>query len=313
MHIGYNKHMHPAYRSLLITGELARRVETAYAMLDSCRLCPRNCRANRRSGRPGVCKTGEKARLASYGPHSGEEPPISGRRGSGTVFFSRCNLRCIYCQNFDISQADAGPEVEPEELAAAFLELQAVGCHNINLVSPTHVVPQILAAVLLAAQAGLRLPLVYNTGGYDSLETLALLDGVVDIYMPDMKYADAKTAHMLSGVKNYPHANRAAVKEMHRQVGDLTLDEHGLAVRGLLVRHLVLPNRLAGTAEIARFLANEVSPNTYLNVMAQYHPEYRASAFPQLTRRITPQEYAAAIQASRAAGLARLEGDLRLS
>jgi putative pyruvate formate lyase activating enzyme len=306
--IGYNGGMPPAYLSLLLSGELARRVEQAYAALASCTLCPRRCRANRLKGELGVCRSGEKARVASYGPHHGEERPLSGGRGSGTVFFSRCNLRCVFCQNYEISQADAGPEVEPEELAAIFLEIQAMGCHNVNLVSPSHVVPQILAGVLLAAQAGLRLPLVYNSGGYDALEALALLDGVIDIYMPDMKYADSKTAHLFSGARDYPAVNRAAVKEMHRQVGDLVLDDEGLAVRGLLVRHLVLPNRLAGTAQVVRFLAEEISPNTYLNVMAQYHPAYRAAAFTQLNRRITPQEYEAALQAARTAGLTRLDG-----
>lgn len=299
--------MIPAYVHLVETGQLARRAAEAYALLSSCTLCPRKCRADRRAGRLGACKCGELARVASYGPHHGEEHPLSGRHGSGTVFFNRCNLRCVYCQNHDISQQDAGQELTPEELAAVFLELQHMDCHNINLVSPSHVVPQILAAVLIAAGAGLRLPLVYNTGGYDSLETLALLDGLVDIYMPDMKYADAQTSHLLSGAKDYPRVNRAAVKEMHRQVGDLLIGADGLAQRGLLVRHLVLPHRLAGTSEVVRFLAEEVSPDTYLNVMAQYHPAYQADAYPALRRRITPQEYEAALQAARVAGLTRLD------
>ncbi len=296
----------PAYLALLASGELPNRVEKAYAMMESCTLCPRACKVNRRAGKRGVCLTGERARVASWGAHHGEERAISGWRGSGTVFFARCNLRCVFCQNSEISQADCGPEVEPEELAQVFLRLQAEGCHNINLVSPSHVVAPILAALTLAAQAGLRLPLVYNTGGYDSLDALALLDGVIDIYMPDMKYADPKTAHLYSGAKDYPRANRAAVREMHRQVGDLVVDEDGLAVRGLLVRHLVLPNRLAGTKETARFLAAEISPHTAVNVMDQYHPWFKAGAFPLLNRRITPEEYAQALEQTKAAGLARL-------
>ncbi len=226
-----------------------------------------------------------------------------GTGGSGTIFFTWCNLRCQYCQNYDISQLGQGHEVEPEDLARMMLSLQSQGCHNINLVSPSHVVPQILAGLLLAAEAGLRLPLVYNTGGYDSLKTLALLDGVVDIYMPDMKYADADVARRYSKIGNYPAVNQAAVKEMHRQVGDLTMDERGVARRGLLVRHLVLPEGLAGTDEIVRFLRDEVSPNTYINVMAQYRPCYRAHELPPLNRPVTSQEYAEAVRLAQKAGL----------
>jgi putative pyruvate formate lyase activating enzyme len=212
-------------------------------------------------------------------------------------------MSCQYCQNYEISQVGLGREVEPEELARMMLGLQSQGCHNINFVSPSHVVPQILAGLLIAAQAGLRLPLVYNTGGFDSLKTLALLDGVVDIYMPDMKYADAKAARRLSKVRGYPAANQAAVKEMHRQVGDLTVDERGVAQRGLLVRHLVLPDELAGTAEIVRFLRDKVSPHTYINVMAQYRPCYRANEYPPLDRTISAQEYAEAVRLAQEAGL----------
>jgi putative pyruvate formate lyase activating enzyme len=305
--------MIPGYLSYIQSGELARRVEQAYAMLESCRLCAHGCRINRRAGKLGVCRTGERARLAGYGPHQGEERPLSGTRGSGTVFFSRCNLRCIFCQNADISQDGRGNDIEPEELARIFLSLQNDGCHNINLVSPTHVVPQILAGLLIAAQNGLHLPLVYNTGGYDTLETLALLDGIVDIYLPDMKYADRKTAHLYSGPKDYPRLNQAAVKEMYRLVGGLVVDDEGVAVRGLLVRHLVLPDRLAGTREIARFLAEEVSPQTVLNVMDQYHPAYKAESIKPLDRRITPKEYDQALQAARSAGLKRLYSDRDLN
>jgi putative pyruvate formate lyase activating enzyme len=254
-----------------------------------------------------VCRTGIRAKVSSYGPHLGEEDPLRGWRGSGTIFFSRCNLRCQFCQNHDISQTDMGNEVEPEELAAMMLELQSQGCHNINFVSPTHVVPQIMAAVLVAAQAGLRLPLVYNTGGYDSPSSLNLLDGVIDIYMPDMKYASAQISRHYSKARNYPVINQSAVLEMHRQVGDLQVDKHGLATRGLLVRHLVLPNNLSGTDKIVRFLAEEISANTYLNLMDQYRPAYKAHNHPKLNRRITRQEYRTAVQWAQEAGLQRLD------
>jgi putative pyruvate formate lyase activating enzyme len=252
--------------------------------------------------------------VSSYGPHFGEEDPLRGSRGSGTIFFARCNLQCLFCQNYDISQYGYGEPTTPEQLAAIMLELQDQGCHNINLVSPTHVVAQILSALLIAAQAGLNIPLVYNTGGYDALETLALLDGVVDIYMPDMKYADATIGRQLSGIPDYPQVNRAAVREMHRQVGDLQIDRRGIARRGLLVRHLVLPAGLAGTSEIVRFLASEVSTHTYLNLMDQYRPCYRAhqaSQFPELGRRLTPTEYSDALRAANQAGLTRLDRRLQ--
>ena len=255
----------------------------------------------------GVCKTGLQARVSSYGPHLGEEDPLRGWKGSGTIFFARCNLRCQFCQNHDISQTDAGSEVTARELARIMLELQASGCHNINLVSPSHVVPQILAALALAAQGGLRLPLVFNTGGYDSLETLQLLDGIVDIYMPDMKFANGGNAKKYSRAQDYPQVNRAVVKEMHRQVGDLQTDENGLATRGLLVRHLVLPRNLAGTRQIVQFLADKISKNTYLNLMAQYRPAYNASRYPELNRRITSSEYNAAVRMAKEAGLTNLD------
>jgi putative pyruvate formate lyase activating enzyme len=297
----------PAYVQLLRSGELRERVAQAYEHLSVCDVCAWNCDVDRRAGQVGVCRTGELAKLSSYGPHLGEEDPLRGWRGSGTVFLSRCNLKCQFCQNHDISQTDAGYEVEPEQLASIILDLQTQGCHNINFVSPSHVVPQILAAVLLAAEAGLRLPLVYNTGGYDSLAMLDLLDGVVDIYMPDMKYADAEIARRYSKIANYPQVNQAAVREMHRQVGNLCVNESGLALRGLLVRHLVLPDNLAGTDQIVEFLATEISPNTYLNLMDQYRPAFRAHHFPELNRSISRQEYRAAVEMAQDAGLTRLD------
>lgn len=282
--------------------EIRVRAEAAWERADPCRLCPRACGARRREGKVGICRTGERAVVASYGPHFGEEAPISGGRGSGTIFFTWCNLHCLYCQNYDISQRGEGREFSEEELARAMLTLQAWGCHNINLVSPTHVVPQVLGALAVAREKGLRLPLVYNTGGYDARETLGLLEGIVDIYMPDMKYADAEVARRLSGIPDYPAVNRAAVKEMHRQVGDLAM-EQGLAKRGLLVRHLVLPHGLAGTEETVRFLVEEVSPRTCVNIMGQYRPCYRAWEIPELARPVSRQEHLRARKIAEEAGL----------
>jgi putative pyruvate formate lyase activating enzyme len=296
----------PAYLALLRSGELKQRVQTAYERLHACDLCGRRCDLDRYE-QLGACQTGVRAVMSSSGPHLGEEDPLRGHRGSGTIFFAWCNLSCQFCQNYDISQLGHGREVEPEELARMMLSLQAQGCHNINLVSPTHVTPQILAAVLIAAEGGLRLPLVWNTGGYDSHATMALLDGVVDIFMPDMKYANEDVAYRYSKVKRYPAVNQAAVKEMHRQVGDLTLDENGIALRGLLVRHLVLPEGLAGTDEIARFLAEEVSRDTYINVMDQYRPCYKAHELPPLNRPITRTEYEHALEQAHKAGLHRFD------
>ena len=296
----------PGYLSLLGSGALERRVEVAYERLASCDLCPRVCGVDRIAGETGVCRTAAEAIVASAGPHYGEEAPLVGRGGSGTIFFTWCNLRCQYCQNAAISQGGEGYPVTPDVLARTMLALQRQGCHNINFVSPSHVVPQILAATRIAAQEGLHIPLVYNTGGYDSLETLALLDGVFDIYMPDCKYADAAIGERYSLVRAYPKVNQAAVREMHRQVGDLQCDERGIAVRGLLVRHLVLPAGLAGTAQIVRYLA-ALSTNTYLNVMAQYRPCYHAHTLPPLDRPITRAEYDEAVQLALDAGLHRLD------
>lgn len=298
----------PAYRRLLESGELARRVEAGYACLADCDLCARYCHVDRRKGIEGaVCRTGERAIVASYGPHHGEENPLRGRAGSGTIFFTWCNLRCVYCQNWDISQRAAGHEMDPPAIADTMLELQRLGCHNINFVTPSHVVAQIIAAVHDAARRGLALPLVYNTSGYDSLEALALLDGIVDIYMPDMKYGDSALARKYSKVRDYVEVNRSALKEMHRQVGDLVLDAEGVARRGLLVRHLVLPQGIAGTAEVLRFLATKISRNTYLNLMDQYRPCYRADEYPALDRPLTREEYQEALTLAEQEGLRRLD------
>ncbi len=284
--------MKASYLKLLESGDLDGRVAEARRHLEDCDLCARYCRMNRlETIRGAVCRTGEHAVVHGHGPHHGEENPLRGWNGSGTIFFSGCNLRCVYCQNWDISQKGLGRAVGPEELARIMLELQAQGCHNINFVSPSHVVAQIIAAVAIASERGLELPLVYNTGGHDSPEALRLLDGIIDIYMPDMKYGDATTAHRFSHVRNYVEANRAAVREMHRQVGDLVMDDKGIAERGLLVRHLVLPENLSGTDDVLRFIAQEISPDTYVNVMDQYRPCYRADDNPPLDRRITRLEF----------------------
>jgi len=296
----------PAYLSLHASGELAKRADLAREHLLSCDLCARYCRVNR-TETVGVCRTKTKARVASYNPHLGEENPLRGWRGSGTIFFSWCNLRCQYCQNYDISQRPAGGEIDSKELALIMAGLQKIGCHNINFVSPSHIVAQILEALLIAIEYGLRLPLVYNTGGYDSPEALALLDGVIDIYMPDMKYSDSKIAMRMSRVRDYPRINQAAVREMHRQVGDLILDEDGIAQRGLLIRHLVLPEGQAGSSVIFRFLAEEISPKTYLNVMAQYRPAFRARKFPPFHKSLKRAEYQTALRLAEEHGLHRLD------
>jgi putative pyruvate formate lyase activating enzyme len=298
----------PGYVALSGSGELRRRAEEARRHMENCDLCARYCRVNRLTGIKGaVCRTGARAVVYSAGPHHGEENCLRGWGGSGTVFFSWCNLRCIYCQNWEISWKGEGREVSPDELAGMMLGLQARGCHNVNLVSPSHVVAQILESVAIAAERGLRLPLVYNTGGYDSPEALALLDGVIDIYMPDMKYGDSELAHKYSHIRDYVAVNQAAVREMHRQVGDLQIDDDGLAVRGLLVRHLVLPNRIAGTEEVLRFIAEQISTNTYLNLMDQYRPCYRAGDFPELDRPISRGEFRDALDIARRHGLNRLD------
>lgn len=298
----------PGYLALAESGELEARGEKLLSLLGECRLCPRDCGVNRLAGELGFCRVGKRPVISSYGPHFGEEAVLTGTRGSGTIFFTHCNMGCVFCQNYDISHGSEGSEVEARDLARAMLSLQRMGCHNINLVTPTHQVPQIVEALKLAAAQGLCLPLVYNCGGYEKTDTLRLLDGIVDIYMPDFKYWDESAAIRFSRAPGYPELARSAIREMHRQVGDLIADERGIAVRGLLVRHLVLPGGLAGTREIMRFLANEISRNTLVNVMAQYRPTYRACEYPELTRRITRQEYESAVRAAREEGLRRFAG-----
>ncbi|MCX7817009.1 MAG: radical SAM protein [Syntrophales bacterium] len=262
---------------------------------------------NRIEGELGVCKTGRWAILSSYGPHFGEESPLVGRYGSGTIFFASCNLLCSFCQNYDISHLRYGDEVSPNDLATVIIRLQKMGCHNINFVTPTHVVPQILEALPIAIEAGLNIPLVYNCGGYETLLTLRLLDGVFDIYMPDFKFWNNEWAEKFCGVTDYRERAQEALLEMHRQVGDLIVDERGIAKRGLIIRHLVMPQNIAGTEEIVRFIATKISPHSYVNIMAQYRPCGRAVGDPFIGRRITPQEFADAIEKARRAGLYRLD------
>jgi putative pyruvate formate lyase activating enzyme len=307
--IGQAADFEPAYLHLHASGELARRADEAWRHLGDCDLCARDCRVDRRLTIAGaVCRTGERAVVDSFGAHHGEEDCLRGWRGSGTIFFSGCNLRCAYCQNWDISQKGSGREATPAEIAGMMLALQRQGCHNINLVTPSHVVAQVLAALCDAARRGLRLPVVYNTGGYDSAEALTLLDGVVDIYMPDMKYGDAERARRYSKVRDYVRVNQAAVREMQRQVGDLVVDEDGIARRGLLVRHLVLPGGVAGTAQVLAFLAEQVSRRACVNLMDQYRPCYRADEYPEIDRPLTGAEYREAVATAERLGLTRLHG-----
>lgn len=296
-----------AYQELHRRGKLRERVEAALSLLESCSVCPGKCGGNRLAGEIRKCRTSRRAVVSSYGPHFGEEAPLVGRHGSGTIFFANCNLRCVFCQNYSISQLGDGETVCNEELAYIMLSLQTKGCHNINLVSPTHVVPQILEALELAVERGLHIPLVYNSGGYDSVETLKILDGIIDIYMPDMKYDDAETAREFSGIENYPEVNKAAIREMHRQTGDLQTNEEGIAQRGLLVRHLVLPHGSAGTKRIVNFVSKEISAKTYVNIMPQYRPCYKALWIPGLERRISSAEFGEALSLAQEAGLSRLD------
>jgi putative pyruvate formate lyase activating enzyme len=291
--------------------ELYRRIDDAMRQLAPCRVCPRNCDVDRVANETAICRAGRYARVSSYFAHFGEEDCLRGWNGSGTIFFGWCNLRCVFCQNWETSQEGAGEEVDARGLAQMMLELQARGCHNINWVTPEHVVPQILEALPYAFEGGLRVPLVYNTSGYDSRHSLALMDGIVDIYMPDFKYWDTHLSARLLGAKDYPEVVRAAIREMHRQVGALEIDGEGLARRGVLVRHLVMPDSVEDSAHIFRWLASDISPDTYVNVMDQYHPDGRVlrepGKFPTLTRPLREAEHEAALEAARAAGLRRID------
>ena len=291
-----------SYRLLLDKGELEERVQQAYTLMKNCQLCPHLCRINR-DQKKGICSAGTTAMVSSYGPHFGEEAPLVGTNGSGTIFFAFCNMKCVFCQNYEISWGGEGELVSPHELAEIMLHLQGQGCHNVNLVTPTHFVPQIVEAVFIAAKIGLNVPLVYNCGGYERIETLKVLDGIIDIYMPDAKYNNSEIAKMLSGVTEYPQVIKLALKEMHRQVGDLQVDHRGIAIRGLIIRHLVLPRGLAGTKDIMTFIAEEISPKTFVNIMKQYRPEYKAFEYEDINRPISTKEFQEALSFAEAAGL----------
>ena len=299
----------PAYMKLFHSGELYRRSRQALRSLANCKVCPRDCGVNRLNNEYSVCKTGRKARVGSYAPHYGEEDCLRGTNGSGTIFFSLCNLKCVFCQNYDISQDGEGIEVSPEDLAAMMLDLQNRGCHNINFVTPEHVVPQILEALPLAVQMGLRLPLVYNTGAYDSMESIRMMEGIVDIYMPDFKYWSNERSQKYLKAKDYPETARTVIKEMHRQVGDLVLDENGLAKRGVLLRHLVMPDGLEDAENIMGYLSKEISADTYLNIMSQYFPAGKVSKikYQEINRRPYSQELATVEKIARQCGLHRFD------
>jgi putative pyruvate formate lyase activating enzyme len=297
----------PSYLKLYQEGKLSRKIEALWKKLESCDICPHQCHVDRLEDETGICRTAKKAMVSSFGPHFGEESPLVGRNGSGTIFFTNCNLECIFCQNYDISHLGEGYPADEEKIAEMMISLQNSGCHNINFVTPTHVVPQIVKTLMFAIKLGLNIPLVYNTGGYDSVSTLALLDGIFDIYMPDLKYSDDKIAQRYCNAKDYVQTARQAIKAMHQQVGDLVMDERRIAQRGLLVRHLILPEDLAGTYQAMKFIAEEISPNTYVNLMDQYHPCYKADDYPPLDRRITHEEFARAVKIARDLGIKRLD------
>jgi len=299
---------YPGFLDLERKGLLSERVEKLYAFYEDCRLCPRNCRVNRAKGETGVCQATARVKIASAFPHFGEERPLVGKGGSGTIFFSNCNLRCLFCQNYSISIQGEGVEISENQLAETMLKVQSFGCHNINLVTPTHYLPGIMKALKLAIPLGLKVPLVYNTSGYETVETLQLLDGAVDIYLPDLKYMQPIfSAKYSSGAYNYPYFAKLAIKEMHRQVGELKLNDEGIAVRGVLLRHLIMPNNVSGTEDFIKFVARDLSPGTYVNLMGQYRPEYKAMEYPEIARRITRSELARAYNWARKYGLTRLD------
>ena len=298
----------PSYGRLEERGELAERIKKAYALFEECRLCPRECGVNRREGEKGFCRAPAKPVIYTAQPHFGEELSLVGNHGSGTIFFSNCNLRCAFCQNWPISHEGRGKEVGDDDLADMMIKLQKMGCHNINLVTPTHVMPNILNATRIALKKGLKIPIVYNTSGYERVEILKLLDGIVDIYLPDMKYTDGRQAAKYSaGASDYPQVAKKAIIEMNRQVGEHRTDKDGIAVRGLMIRHLVMPNRVAGTKELVRWVAEDLSRSTYLNIMAQYRVDYKAYDYPEIARGITVREFLEAMDWAEEAGLTHLD------
>lgn len=284
--------------------DLRRKVEEAYRRLEACDICPHECGVNRLKGEVGYCGMDARLYISSFGPHYGEERELVGKFGSGTIFLTGCNLKCVFCQNYEISHLGEGTEISVEEMAQIMLRLERLGCHNINFVTPTHYTPQVMQAILIARGRGLTVPIVYNCGGYEKVETLKLLEGFIEIYMPDAKYAINEMARRYSHVENYPEVMRRALKEMHRQVGDLVI-ENGIAKRGLLVRHLVMPNGIENARLVFKFLAEEISRHTYVNIMDQYYPCYKAFDFPELSRRLSVEEYRKAVELARDLGLWR--------
>jgi len=305
---GKSQERFSAAYTLLSESEFIAKIKALEEMLKSCCLCPRKCHVDRTAGERGFCNTGDTLFISSWNPHFGEERPLVGRHGSGTIFLGNCNLGCIFCQNYTISHLGEGIEISHEKLADIMLSLQNTGCHNINLVTPTHQVPAIVRALKIASDSGLEIPIVYNCGGYESTDTLKILEGIIDIYMPDFKYADKWHASKYSNAPDYPEKARLAIKEMHRQVGDLIINQEGIAERGLMIRHLVLPGDIAGTAKVVKFIASELSKDTYVNIMDQYYPCYKAFENSPLNRRITGKEYSAAIEHAIRAGLKRIDG-----
>ena len=289
----------PSYVGLHERGELDKRIQLLHEMLKECTLCPRECRVNRLDGEVGYCKAGAESMVSSVFPHFGEEAPLVGKHGSGTIFLTHCNLRCIFCQNYDISHLGRGQLMTTSEIAGAMLRLQDLGCHNINFVTPSHYTPQIVASLPRAVEMDLRLPIVYNCSGYESIEVIQLLDGVVDIYMPDAKYMDERDSKAFSNAPDYPEVLKKVLKEMHRQVGDLKINSMGIAERGLLIRHLVMPHGAASSESVLKFIAEEISVHSYVNIMEQYRPEYQADEYSEIDRRITHKEYSEAIQVAK--------------
>ena len=299
---------YPSYLELEEKGILSERVKKLQSIYESCNLCPRDCRVDRTKGETGKCKATSKVKVSSAFPHFGEEAPLVGRKGSGTIFFSNCGLRCVFCQNYKISIEGEGVEISDERLADMMVKIQKLGCHNINVVTPTHYVPNIVNALHKAVKKGLRIPLVYNTSGYETLDTLQLLDGIIDIYLPDCKFMSPDNSAKYTGeTYNYPYYAKAALKEMHRQVGVLQVNKRGVAVRGLMIRHLILPNNIAGTDQFLKFVAENFPKTTYLNLMAQYRPEHKALEYPELSRRLKRSEYAEALSLAKKYGLTRLD------
>lgn len=294
---------YPSYLKSYSDSTLKTKINQAYKLLESCIICPRKCKVNRIDNERGFCRVGINPVVCSYMPHHGEEPPISGAKGSGTIFFSFCNLKCVYCQNYHFSQESEGKEVPIEKLSEFMLYLQGLGCHNINLVTPTHVMPQILKALYIAIEKGLSIPIVYNTSGYELPEVIKILNGIVDIYLVDMRYADNEHSIKYSQAPNYPSFNQEAVKEMYRQVGDSEFDKNNIIKKGMIIRHLVLPNNISGTEKIMKFISQNLSNKVYISLMSQYHPYYQAHKYPEIARRITKEEYQTAMDCLRRYGL----------